>query len=140
MNRATVIADASFCPSTRAAGWATWITHNFLLDGAPRTVRVKRFGTFHKSPKNSVEAEVWAAYNGIWLAYNRGAFDILCQTDCMAAIQRDHTTVRTKHWPEARVEFRHVKGHTAGEDARSWVNNWCDTHARKIMRQQRALR
>ena len=136
--RATVITDASFCHHTRSGGWAAWVTINTFYElGAPRVIRIKRYGTFHKRPKNSTEAEVWAAYNGIWLAYANGATDILIQTDCTGAIDRDHKGAAKKHWPDATVAWRHVKGHTDREEARFFVNRWCDEHAGKMMRKQR---
>lgn len=30
-----------------------------------------------------------------------------------------------------KIEFRHVKSHTVICDARSYVNEWCDTEAKK---------
>lgn len=132
--RSTVISDASFCPRTRAGGWATWININWP-DG--KHLRLKETGRFHKLPKNSTEAEGWAAYNGIWLAYHNGARDILVQTDCLAIVQRmEHPSFQ---WPEACVRWRHVKGHNLGnvDDRRTWVNDWCDKQAKRNMRKQR---
>lgn len=37
-----------------------------------------------------------------------------------------------------RVFLKHVKGHTANEDGRSWVNRHCDTEARKHMQAQKS--
>ena len=34
------------------------------------------------------------------------------------------------------IEFRYVPAHTEGENARTWVNNWCDEQA-KIWRRKR---
>jgi hypothetical protein len=34
---------------------------------------------------------------------------------------------------------KHVKGHSGGRDARSWVNGQCDTRAGREMRVSRAL-
>lgn len=34
-------------------------------------------------------------------------------------------------------EFRHVKAHSGKEDARSFINQWCDTEAKKFMRIKR---
>lgn len=31
-------------------------------------------------------------------------------------------------------EMRHVKAHNGTPDARSWVNDWCDKEAKKMMR------
>lgn len=31
------------------------------------------------------------------------------------------------------LEFRHVKAHNGARDKRSWVNEWCDTNAKRYM-------
>jgi hypothetical protein len=35
-----------------------------------------------------------------------------------------------------RIQFRHVKAHTRAQDARSWVNRWCDREAKIKMREE----
>ena len=139
--RATVITDASFCHQTKAGGWAAWIAY----DQGPKG---QHSGMFRSRPKDSGTAELQAALNGIWLAYQNGARDILIQTDCMpvvhavqgfgtgvyVAIYRD---ARRQHFPDAAVRAKHVRGHTSTDDARSWCNRWADSAAKKQMRKQR---
>ena len=140
--RATVITDASFCPHTKSAGWAAWVTLN--IPGRP-VERVKQYGAFQQRPKSSTEAELWAAWNGIWLAYRHGARHILCQTDCLAVVRNpssgrrgmSYSEIKATHWPEAVVQFRHVKGHTNRDEPRFFVNRWCDEQAGRVMRKQR---
>jgi ribonuclease HI len=145
--KATVITDASWCPHTNAGGWAAWINVNYPGGGHQR---LNRSGNFNKLVESSTWAEAYAAWNGIWLAYQMGARDILVQTDCLELVQRNGRPSSVKgaselncakeaYWPDARLRWRHVRGHTSGDDRRSWVNNWCDREARKYMRQQRAL-
>lgn len=136
MARATVIADASFCPMTRAGGWAVWINVNWA-NGNHR--RIQQSGVFHTRAVNSTEAERWAAYNGIWIAYKVGARDILIQTDCLSVVVGEHSATFKKMWPDARIKWKHVKGHNLHnvQDRRTWVNNWCDKHAKRRMRAQR---
>ena len=31
------------------------------------------------------------------------------------------------------IEFRHVKAHTGKDDARSYVNDWCDKNAKQVV-------
>lgn len=141
--RATIITDASFCPKTKAAGWAAWITAN---PPNGKVVRLQRSGPFNDDPDSPVHAEVRAAMNGLWLAYTFGARDLLLQSDCTAVgsmLRRgtyDYPSIASEKWPEARVRFRHVKGHTQDPAARSWVNRWCDREARKHMKQLRGER
>lgn len=138
--RATVIADASFCSTTKAAGWAVWVAY----DGGAKE---KRSGVFRDRPPNSGIAELQAALNGIWLAYQHGARDILIQTDCESvvhaikgannaygALWRD---ARDKYFPQAVIRARHVRGHTRVQDSRSWCNRWADAEAKRHMRTQR---
>lgn len=138
MSRATVITDASFCPKTRSAGWAAWCTINYTVHGIPQVNRIKRYGKFNMKPRNSTEAERWACYNGVWLAVQAGATDILCQTDCLSVVQSQSHGLLYKKIPNAtKVSFRHVKGHTDREEPRFFVNRWCDKHARIPMEEQR---
>ena len=146
MTRATVITDASFCGETRAAGWAAWIR----LDGFPEAV--KRYGEFHRPMRNSEEAEMLAVVNGVWIASRLGAERVLVQTDCLAVVRAINGRVKnqktrgdlTRALATAGVlglslRGRHVKGHTAVDDARSYVNRWCDKHAKKAMNSKRAF-
>ncbi len=65
---ATVIADASYCPKTGAAGWAVWVR----TDNHPV---VKKSGTFKVRPMKPSQAELWAAYNGLHIAHMIGVDD-----------------------------------------------------------------
>lgn len=137
--RATVITDASFCSETKAGGWAAWIAYD-------RGPKGQHSGSFRSRPPNSGVAELQAALNGIWIAYQNGARDILIQTDCMAivhAVQGSggyasaYRLARVEHFPQAAVRAKHVKGHSQTSDARSWCNRWCDAQAKIHMRKQR---
>lgn len=138
MTRATVNCDASFCPRTKAAGWACWIS----IDGG---LKVKGSGQFHRTPKNPEEAEFWAMLNGAWLAAHNGATHLLIQGDCMGALRRflrpsdalDRLKGGVPHALDIRT--KHVKAHKHTETARHWVNDWCDREAKKQMRSQRKL-
>lgn len=136
--RATIITDASFCPKTKAAGWAAWIAS----DLGPR---VRKAGGFKERPNTSTIAEVWAAYNGMFIAYKLGARRLLIQSDCVAvatAINKPNGKYgfaeMIDRMPGATFEYRHVKGHTRNPASRSWVNRWCDKHAKYHMELQRS--
>ena len=146
--RATVITDASHCPQSKVGGWAAWVR----VDGHPDPIR--RHGTFREQPRTSEHAELYAAANGLYLAQRHGATTVLLQTDCMAvvnAINRDGvvpplTRTLWDMWDAAMVlmgwqgdlRAQHVKGHTTHEEARFYVNRWCDEHAKKAMKAERA--
>jgi len=141
---ATVITDASHCGETNAAGWAAYIR----IDG--QKAPVKMYAPFKKPLTTSMEAELLAAINGMCLAKFHGAEQILLQTDCLAVVslingQTRKRRLRNKFFAACdlakldptEVRARHVKGHTRVQDARSYVNRWCDKNARAAMRQYR---
>lgn len=140
---ATSITDASFDSNTKAAAWAAWIR----VDG--RSTTIKEHGLFKIPIQDANHAELYAALNGIWLAVNVGrAQVVLAQTDSMAvchAIWGKHriytdilkAQLQATGLSGINLKARHVPGHSGGKDARSWVNEWCDTKAGLAMREQR---
>ena len=145
MTRATIITDASYCPKTGAAGWAAWVR----IDG--RADAVKRYAEFKQPVGCSRDAEMLAAVNGLWLAAQHGVTEALLQTDCLAVVHMLNGETKQKRLRNAftralakagvlqmRVSGRHVRGHTTVADARSYVNRWCDKHAKTAMVRQRA--
>ncbi|WP_375264077.1 hypothetical protein [Palleronia sp.] len=131
--KATVITDASWCPNTKAAGWAAWVK----ADGYPS----RGFsGVVQQLCKSSNEAEIIAAAAGVGVAFRAyGATRILIQSDC-DVVGREVW----KHLPEdvrlnCAVRYKHVKGHTEIDDKRSWANRWCDEHAKIAMKHLRVL-
>lgn len=144
--KATVITDASFCPRTKAAGWAAWVR----VDGRKEPIR--RYGAFKNPVSSSLDAEMLAAINGVFIATKEGATEVLIQTDCLAVVhmfegvtvQRSIKDAFTRAKARAgvlgtRISARHVRGHTSDKAPRSWVNRWCDEHAGKQMRAQRDM-
>jgi len=136
--KATVITDASFCPDTASAGWAAWVAYD--------KGKIKQYGAFKRKPKDSAQAELWAAINGIAIASKAGAKKILLQTDCQQVvdlINREKDKVYqalalAKITDKPTIDAIHVKGHTNKSGARFWVNRWCDEKAGIVMREQRA--
>lgn len=147
MKSATVITDASFCDDTNAAGWAAWIR----VDGISKPI--KRSGQFKSDVPTSFHAEMLACMNGLWIAKQYGAQAFLVQTDCLGVVNLFNRKPKgrgTKAFgqlgshlkdigiPRAAVTARHVRGHTREPDARSFVNRWCDTEAKRHMRENRS--
>lgn len=143
--RATVITDASFCPKTKAAGWAAWVR----VDGISEPI--KRYGAFKEPVASARDAEMLAAINGVFIAAKVGATQVLVQTDCLAVVHMfEGVTVQqaikdafTRAQAKAgilglKVSAKHVKGHSSDPASRSWVNRWCDEQAGKEMRAYRA--
>lgn len=147
--RVTIIADASHCPETHAAGYGFWIASERGKNGGS--------GAFKELVATNNQAEMMALVNGLHTACKRGLVQakdaVLLQTDCMHAIgafEGKRTNMPPKEQElvsymrklcttmEITVSFRHVKGHTAGLDPRSFVNNQCDALAKKAMRRARS--
>lgn len=139
---ATVISDASWCPETRAAGYACWVVCN--------GDRVKDSGPIPFAPVSSNDAEIYALRRGVELARRQFKADaLLLQSDCVGALHRFglyggqkksrytpiSRTAMKEHFlgEEFKVMCKHVKGHTSNPDARSYVNRWCDKEAGRYM-------
>jgi ribonuclease HI len=143
----TLIADASLCHETRAAGFGYW--------AVSKRGRAHGGGPIRSRPQSSNAAEMMAIVNGLHCAIKRGVLcdgdEVIIQTDSQAASQafnsaRSMTPAEQECAAlflaliESRrlaFELRHVKGHTAGLDKRSYVNNVCDVIARRAMRRAR---
>lgn len=146
MIKATVISDASHCPRLNVGGWAAWVrVDNFRIP-------IKGYGVIKGNPSDATVAEIYAAMNGVWLATQYGAQDILLQTDCMAVVNLVNRTAKSERiiriWREARqmmwyvrkvknLSARHVPGHKEVHNAATFVQDWCDIHAGKAMREAR---
>ncbi|MBS7790284.1 hypothetical protein KTR66_09770 [Roseococcus sp. SDR] len=145
----TLFADASWCPETRLGAWAAW----WKIDGPAFT----HSGVFRAAVPDSTTAEACALANGLHLLAGRHDLPrgtrIIAQTDCLGAIRilngeplrrMPSQAVAARSLVEGitrlqqlRVQWRHVPGHQGGRTRRSWVNEWCDTTARALLRQAR---
>jgi ribonuclease HI len=143
--RVTVIADASHCPDTKAAGYGFWAVSERGRHGGG--------GSMQGPMDTSSAAEMAALANGLFHALFKGIAQqgdhVLLQTDCQAAIDafESRRTVLTPDERRAKkelfglkvkhgvtVSFRHVKGHTSRTEARYVTNNLCDKRAKDGMR------
>lgn len=148
--RVTIIADASFCPDTKVAGYGFWIASERGKQGGD--------GAMRGQCANNIVAEMQAVANALHQGLKLGLIQhsdfVLIQTDCEPAIQAFDGT-RTKLIEQEEeccnllttlqtrfglaFEFRHVKGHSGNTEARFAANNRCDKAARKAMRKARDL-
>lgn len=144
----TVITDASYCPDTKAGGWAAWC----VRDGH----RLKVSGQLEMLTQNSTEAELLAMLQGIRRALKFYAPPLrtylLIQSDNTGALKKlgqpgqpgSAYDLAHQHYCKIMEEFspflktRHVKGHSdSRKGARYYVNNWADKEAKKHMREMR---
>jgi ribonuclease HI len=153
-NIVTVNTDASFNAEYKVGGFAFWVVY--------QNVRSIQHGPL-KDPKDSNDCELKAIANALYTVIKndyKGVKYIIINTDCMAVIQamekgnklvNGHSAhvirqiknyvkeLRSKYEIKKQpkfVDWRHVKGHTKGETARAWVNNYLDKASRKCMRKQ----
>lgn len=129
----TIFTDASFCPDTRAWGWAAWIKY-----GVPaETLRLSGGG---KHCQGSNQAELLALQHGIEAIADQVPVKgkiVVVQSDCVGAL----STVCDKALFNAGASFvrrKHVKGHQGVKCPRSAVNTWTDRAAREEMLKRRA--
>lgn len=146
---ATVICDASYHGVTGRtpvhAGWAAWVR----IDGVNEPVR--GYGSLPPGLCLSAsDAEMYAAINGLWLAAKHGAGKVLVRSDCMTVVQAIQGTLKNERlktlWVEGLdkcklqgvvIRARHVKGHGTVQCAATYVNDWCDKHAKLSQRKAR---
>jgi ribonuclease HI len=147
--KVTIIADASHCSASGAAGYGWWTACERGKMGGGGQIKERIDG--------SGAAEMIAIVNAIHLSVKRTLIQegdhLLLQTDCTAAIAAFNGSRLTmsKHEREAKkafyklkkevkfnFTFRHVKGHSKRPEARFVTNNLCDMRAKKGMRLARA--
>ena len=142
----TVFTDASYCPSTGAAGWAVWMKHQG---------DTHRYSGIPKNPvKNPSHAEMVAAVYGISLAIKNypDARTVHLVTDLLRTVEilRGHARAKMDYEITAynyvyrmakehnvHISCKHVKAHVTQGERRNYVNNWCDQEAKKQMRKMR---
>lgn len=142
----TINTDASYCPETKVAGWATYIVSDFF--------KLKNSGTID-NVDNSYLAEAYALEHGLSILLSNpieyGKFvGLYINTDCKSlidqlakesgnstAILNDRIQSIIRKYSITDLDIRHVKAHTTIKKARNVVNNWCDEEAKKQMRIRR---
>lgn len=143
-NTVTINTDASFCPHTKAAGYAFWISSS--------SGRVVKSGPL-KEARNPDESEMQAIANALHALlthpfYKGKKFDKLWinsdSTNCLRKINKKvQDTEPSKYVKDTlaklldehgQVICKHVKAHKFTGTSRSYVNHWCDREAKKHMR------
>lgn len=144
----TILADASHCPVTNAAGYGFWIASERGKKGGS--------GAFKTVLPSSTIAEMMAIVNALYCAIRFELVhkhdNVLIQTDCEAAIfaltnRRKLNNLEfecvsrmrlllTEH--SLTVTYKHVKAHTTRTQSRYKSNNACDRAAKNAMRKMRA--
>lgn len=151
----TVTTDASFHCQLKYGAYAFWAVCNEF--------KITKSGVFKSKCINPDDAEAKCIINAlriVLLAHN-GITKVIVNTDSLNAIallKNDRVHIKKymgnnmKMWSHIRgayntvlyegiskavIEFRHVKAHTGIKDKRSYVNEWCDSEAKKQLRMVR---
>lgn len=146
----TVMSDASFCPTTKAAGYGYWI--------ACDRGKIAGSGAFRVDVPSSGVAELLAAVNAIDRACKEGLVEkgdmILVQSDCLSAVKafsfgRNRNSFCDLAWQGMlhvfnlrreigfKLKGKHVKGHSANISSRFASNNLCDQKAYEAMQKDK---
>lgn len=143
--KVTIIADASHCTFSGAAGYGFWIASERGKRPGGGQIRER----VDSSSAAEMIAIVNAAYHAIKDQLVQRGDHVLFQTDCEAAIlafqgtrngmSADEKKAKTRFFDLKRehgftFSFRHVKGHTNRPEARYVTNNLCDERAKRGMR------
>lgn len=144
----TIIADASFCAETKAAGYGIWLAGNLGR---------RAFEGPLNAPRDNNVAETMAIVNALWHGFKHGLIkpksDVLIQSDSETAIGilKGEKIASNQQYRDAvayvqgivsryslTLRYKHVPGHTKGADSRTRAQNHCDTAAKRQMLLQRA--
>lgn len=146
VNCITINTDASYHPDYKIGGYAFYIVCDLF--------KIQKGGKFKTQPKSSQQAEMMCMANALatlliqkelpnakWIIINS---DCLCAFEKIKLKSQDHIGKKVaqilrqirKATDMPQFKFRHVKAHSGVDNARSWVNEWCDNEAKKWMRKQ----
>jgi ribonuclease HI len=143
VNVITINTDASFHPDHNVGGYAFYIRCDLF--------KITKAGGFKIQPKNSKEAEMMCIGNAISTLLAQKELPearwLIINSDCKYGYEEIRQGKRgigkkiNVMWQKlilrlgsAKNIFRHVKAHSGKDDARSFVNEWCDKEAKKWMR------
>ena len=148
----TINTDASFHPSLKFGAYAFWAVSNDF--------KITKSGVFKTKCINSHDAEAKCIINALQvvLLAHKGITKVIVNTDSLngiALLKNDkahikrymgsnmvmwkhiriaYNKVTTGNQNKVEIEYRHVKAHSGVNDKRSYVNEWCDTEAKKQLR------
>lgn len=143
-NNVTITTDISLIGNDCA--YAFWISTEL----GP----IKRSGILKQRTNNTALAELMCIANAVHFFVKTGIKTkrLIINTDSKASIiyvrARDFRSMRNKQMGQIaelinstvfgrydEITFRHVKAHVGTRDARSYVNDWCDKEAKRVLKQ-----
>lgn len=138
----TIFTDASFCPNTKATGWAVWMKY-----GANGTIVKHKGGYVSLDDEHSNDAELFGLEKAIEMCgqlvdHNRMVLKgkvVILQCDCQGALDKVNVTPLYRRGVQ-HVKRKWVQGHSRKVNQRTFVNKWCDVSAygeMKILRHKK---
>lgn len=148
----TVNTDASFSRVHEIGTFAFWIVCNEF--------KILKSGILRKKVFRPEMAEFKCIINALHILFNEDLSmvnKVIINTDCLNVIhimtnnKMAISQYRLNNWGNGmmvivmdmckkkgfdfkKIEMRHVKSHTGIGDARSYVNEWCDKEAKRMLR------
>jgi ribonuclease HI len=147
----TINTDASYSNKHKVGTYAFWIFSDRF--------KIKKAGVLKKSAPNPTIAEFRCIINAFTTVFMQDLGDvkkIVLNTDSLNCIhliagnkklikryglhfgapyvqKLTELRLQSKTISQIPIELKHVKAHTMAKDGRSFVNEWCDTEAKKWM-------
>lgn len=148
MARVTIIADASFCDKTKAAGYGVWVAGDY--GRGP-------FSGPLPAPLCNNTAEIMAVANALWHAassnFIRKGTSILIKTDSVTAIRlfnqdrypkNEQQTIALTFFNKIKnelglvIHLSHIHGHTGRKEPGNVAQQKCDNAAKEEMIKERS--
>lgn len=147
----TINTDASFHSKLKYGGYAFWAVSDRF--------KITKSGVFKNKCVSTDDTETKCIINALKMVLmnHSGITKVIVNTDSLNAsailkkdkshirryarlnasqiskLQKVYDNILTNSKNKITVEFRHVRSHTGIDDKRSFVNEWCDTEAKKAM-------
>lgn len=145
----TVNTDASFNHQHKVGGYAFYIVCDLF--------KIQKGGKFKNKVNSSEDAELMCIGNALATLLAQKELPkckwLIINSDCKFGMDRlkrangknkiadplayQISVIRNKlitRLGSTKNKYRHVKAHTDKDDARSWVNDWCDKEAKRWMK------
>lgn len=136
----TITSDASYYYQEKVGGWAFQIRHSSGV--------IKLYGALRGEINNPLEAELKSVLNSLHTlkSQNIKVDTLTINVDCLYIVTSlfkrnkkrnkltEELSIKISDYLEdidyLKLNIKHVKAHRKIEDARGYVNDWCDKHAR----------
>lgn len=142
----TITTDISVSPDFKYASYAFWIS--------TERGHIKKSGLIKKASVNTTLMEIKCITNATWYLFNKTNIrpeTLIINTDSLGVVEIMSRKLKPFSLKPIRViarelktildlnkqqyKFKHVKAHVKVSSARSYVNNWCDKEAKRVIKE-----